>query len=108
MNKTIPHQSTFYKRNLFYQYGNYDISFNVYADYDFNVRLYFNNCKFVHIDYIIANCDNSGVSFSNIMHYQERIRILNKYYTNEEIAMNMKEKFNELRARSSKHIKHVK
>ena len=37
--KMMPHQSSFIKKSLFYEYGLYDLSYRIAADYDFFVRI---------------------------------------------------------------------
>lgn len=40
---TVPHPAIFYKPELFIKYGSYDETFRIAADYDLNLRLFFND-----------------------------------------------------------------
>jgi glycosyltransferase involved in cell wall biosynthesis len=97
MNKTIPHQAAFYKKELFTKFGGYDIAFKVCADYHYNVKLFFHNCAFKHIDCIVDYHDNCGISLVNPMNHNERMKIIKEFYSEREIVMNTKKIFSELR-----------
>ena len=100
LNKTIPHPpAVFYKRILFNKFGDFDVSFKDCSCHEYNLRLYFRGCLFKHIDCVVAKYDNSGASWRNMMHHEERMRILHKYYSKNEISLNTQIKFKNLRAR---------
>jgi putative colanic acid biosynthesis glycosyltransferase len=72
---TLHHQSVFYNKKLFTQI-NYEISYKVLADYDFNLTLYCKNINAEKIDAIIANCDKEGISKDyNWSLYREEIKL---------------------------------
>lgn len=60
----ICHQSIFYKRDLFYKLGKYNVIFPIYADWDFNLRCFSNpDLNIKYIDIIISRYnDASGIS----------------------------------------------
>ncbi|WP_278601017.1 glycosyltransferase family 2 protein [Clostridium tertium] len=60
--KGICHQSAFIKKDLFNQFGLYDISFKISADYDFFVKAYANKKRFKYIDLDIIRYDMTGYS----------------------------------------------
>ena len=65
--QNICHQSIFYKRTLFAQFGRYDEQFQIVADYDFNLRLLITHqivpyhlnypiCKFYYVYHRFTGC----------------------------------------------------
>ncbi len=72
---TLHHQSVFYNKKLFIKI-NYEISYKVLADYDFNLNLYCKNIKAEKIDAIISNCDKNGISKDyNWSLYKEELKL---------------------------------
>ena len=61
LSNNICHQSIFYHNTLFKKLGGYNIKYNVFADYDFNLRC-FAKYTFYYIDAIIANFSVGGAS----------------------------------------------
>jgi glycosyltransferase involved in cell wall biosynthesis len=58
----ICHQSIFYPKTVFHKY-NYDLQYNVYADYHLNLRCWDDpQFKFVHADYFISYFRKGGFS----------------------------------------------
>lgn len=82
-NGTIPHPSTFFKRELFMLYGLYDVGFKIAGDYEFVVRCVVRNkCKIKHIDIIIAVFDVNGISQTNRKEIAtENAKIRDRYYS---------------------------
>ena len=61
--KMMPHQSSFIKKSLFYEYGLYDLSYRIAADYDFFVRiLHVNRVKSMHCGALISIFYTGGIS----------------------------------------------
>tara|TARA_B100000795_G_scaffold267773_1_gene253317 strand:- start:3632 stop:4282 length:651 start_codon:yes stop_codon:yes gene_type:complete len=72
---TLHHQSVFYNKKLFIKI-NYEISYKVLADYDFNLNLYCKNINAEKIDAIISNCDKNGISKDyNWSLYKEELKL---------------------------------
>lgn len=75
----IPHQTCFVPLKYHKQYGDYDESFKIIADYDMFLRLYKNKVPFFFTDMIIANYDCGGISSTSKKIYIEDLRIKKKY-----------------------------
>ncbi len=59
----LPHQSAFFRRSLFAEYGNYDTSFRIAADYDLFVRLlYAHKASYFHIPCVVSVFKTGGAS----------------------------------------------
>jgi len=72
---TLHHQSVFYNKKLFSEI-NYEISYKVLADYDFNLNLYCKNINAEKMDVIISNCDKEGISKDyNWSLYREELKL---------------------------------
>ena len=54
LNMTICHQAMFYNKEVFEKYGNYDLKYNVGADWEFNLRC-FAHTSFSYFNIIVAN-----------------------------------------------------
>ena len=64
--KNICQQAIFYNRYCFDEYGLFDLSFNISADYKFNLKIFINNFSQVHfIDMILCNYKGNGISHLN-------------------------------------------
>jgi glycosyltransferase involved in cell wall biosynthesis len=64
LKKNLCHQSVFYHRSLFKRYGQFKTEYQIFADYDFNLRC-FNRVKPVYMNRIIANFNVGGHSTSH-------------------------------------------
>jgi len=63
--KTIPHQASFIKANLFKEAGCYSEEYSIHADYEFFLRaLIVNNCGYRHINITITDYNLEGISSS--------------------------------------------
>lgn len=61
--RTIGHQSTLIKRELFLRYGNYNETYRVHADYDFWIRaIIFGDCACKYVGEFLTTYDMSGLS----------------------------------------------
>jgi len=81
---TIPHQASFIKKNLFYQYGFYNENNIIVSDWEFFLEhLMINNCSYNHFDRIISYLDMTGISQNssfNDLQMEERQSILKKHF----------------------------
>lgn len=86
--RNICHQAIFYKAAIFEKLGNYNLSYKICADWDFNIRCFMHtNISIEYVDRIIANYqDGSGVSYNNLdsdfyklipLHYIRQLDALN-------------------------------
>ena len=72
---SLHHQSVFYNKKLFTKIK-YEITYEVLADYDFNLDLYSKKIKAEKIDVMIANCDKEGVSKEyNLSLYKAELKL---------------------------------
>jgi hypothetical protein len=77
----VHHQATLYRRALFTENGNFDVSLAVMADYEFNVRLWKNRVRFKPIPLRIAACGTGGVSDRGGWRgYREEITVRHRYF----------------------------
>jgi glycosyltransferase involved in cell wall biosynthesis len=83
VNKTIAHQATFIKRNLFSKYGKYDEHYKIVSDYDFWIKVIIvNKVKTKYLPIIISVFDPKGASTDYKLAKQqieERNKVLLKY-----------------------------
>ena len=76
----LHHQSAFYRRSLFAEFGDFDTSLVVMADYEFNLRLWKSHVRFKPIPLRIAACGTHGLSDSGRWRgYREEIAIRHRY-----------------------------
>lgn len=60
---TIPHQSTFIKRDLFGQLGLYDETYRIHGDYEFWIRaVILHHCTVAPLNCVVANYNLEGIS----------------------------------------------
>ncbi|NLF82735.1 MAG: glycosyltransferase [Candidatus Gastranaerophilales bacterium] len=65
IDRNICHQAIFYNSRTFKKYGLYDETYRVYADYEYNVRLFVKHkIKTKYIDMFIARFEAGGLSYS--------------------------------------------
>lgn len=68
-NKNICHQSIFYNKRVFSEFGFYDTKYITWADYVFNIRAFYSNkIKWKYIDEVIAFYDGDGISSRFVDH----------------------------------------
>lgn len=79
--ETLPHQSTFIRKELFDKIGCYDEDIKIVSDWKFFiVALMKYNATYKHIDAVITTFYLDGISF--LMDYShERIQVLNEYFS---------------------------
>lgn len=65
MKTSLPHQSTFFKRDVFKEMGLYDEKYKIGADRAYYIKCYLSEkFKFQHVPYFLTHFDLSGVSNS--------------------------------------------
>ena len=84
LNKMLPHQATFFRRDIFDKYGYFDTSYRIAGDYEMFSRLIQKyKVSYAHVPDIIANFDETGISsndkFRNLRK-KENHRIRWKYF----------------------------
>jgi len=83
LNKTISHQATFIKRQLFQKYGNYNPNYKIVADFDFWVKAIVKNkikTKYLPIAVSIFNLEGIGSNYKLAKkQIEERNAVLQKY-----------------------------
>lgn len=82
--KNICHQSIFYKREVFEIIGGFNLRYNLLADYDSNIKWFFNDIiKNIYVDLVIANYADGGISSCNSdLHFLEDKDIIFLKYKN--------------------------
>ena len=61
----LPHHATMYRKSLFEEFGNYNESYKIAGDYEFNVRLFAHKQpSYCYINAPLAILDTNGVSSS--------------------------------------------
>jgi putative colanic acid biosynthesis glycosyltransferase len=75
------HQSTFYRRSLFAENGDFDVSLRIMGDYEFNLRLWKNRVRFKPIPLRVAACRPGGLSDAGQwLGYREEITVRRRYF----------------------------
>lgn len=84
LKKMVPHQATFYRRDLFQRFGNYDRSYKIAADYELYVRLIeVGKVSYHHIAKPLAVFDRSGISSGTAhraLRKRENHRVRKQYF----------------------------
>jgi len=63
LGKTIPHQSSFFRRELFRKFGLYSENFRIHADLEFFLKtIIIGNCSYLKIPIIISDYNLDGIS----------------------------------------------
>lgn len=66
-----PHPSIFFRRELFYNYGNYNLGFKIGADYDLIIRFFLcNNITWGYNDVVTTSMLVGGLSSSGLSSYR--------------------------------------
>ena len=84
LKEMLPHQATFFRRDIFDQYGRFDTSYRIAGDYEMFSRLIQKfKVSYTHVPNIIANFDETGISSNdNFRHLRkkENHRVRWKYF----------------------------
>lgn len=81
---SLPHQSTFFKKEVFEKMGNYDETYKIVADRAFYIKCFLSNqFVFKHINYPLTVFDLAGVS-NDPLHKEKQLseneRMFQEYY----------------------------
>ncbi len=77
----VHHQAAFYRRALFVESGDFEVSLAIMGDYEFNLRLWKNHVRFKPISLRISACGTRGVSDSGDWRvYSEEFRVRHRYF----------------------------
>lgn len=58
--RNICHQAIFYKKSLFEIVGNYDLTYSIYADYDYNIKCFSQpGIRYRYVDLVISEYNES-------------------------------------------------
>ena len=80
----LPHQATFFRRDIFDQYGRFDTSYCIAGDYEMFSRLIQKyKVSYTHVPGIIANFDETGISSNDKFRHlrkKENHRVRWKYF----------------------------
>lgn len=69
LNKNINHQRIFYRKELFRQYGGYDLQYEVASDHELNIRFFCNkSIRKKYIPLTVANYHSGGFSANKTDH----------------------------------------
>lgn len=84
----LPHQATFYKRELFDKFGGYEEKFRVVSDVILNKKfLYDQKVSSKHIDHVISVFTEDGISSRNSELCLKEMKMFQKdYFTKQEIT----------------------
>lgn len=84
---TLPHPSSFIKKELFEKYGGYNETNKIVSDWEKWIEFFkIHKCSYQHINHICCDFNLDGISSRNIeLCNKERKRIINKYFTQKEI-----------------------
>ena len=62
-----PHPGMFIKKDIFKEYGNYSLDYQIAADFEFVVRIFNDNkLKYIHLNFISVNMSEGGLSTKGI------------------------------------------
>lgn len=64
-----PHPTLYVKKNVYDQYGTFDIKYRIAADYDFMVRIMKNNVKLEYVNAVFTNMRAGGTSTNGLKGY---------------------------------------
>lgn len=84
---TLPHQSSFIKRELFEKYGGYSESYKIVSDWEKWIEfIKVHKCTYKHIGILCSVFNTEGISSKNSkLCTEERKFVINKYFTKREI-----------------------
>lgn len=87
IDRTIPHQSAFIRRELFRQYGYYDEKFRICSDVKFWIILTLNKRTFRHISNVVCNMDGHGLSsVRRDLALKEHVSLASEYFHMRELV----------------------
>ncbi|GAB4304666.1 MAG: hypothetical protein Fur0034_21680 [Desulfuromonadia bacterium] len=90
MKKNICHQAIFYRKNIFQQFGKFDVRYSLLADYLMNIILFSSGIvRIKYIDIIVAKYGIYGKStlMVDLKFFEDYSFIINKYFPKEYIEI---------------------
>lgn len=83
IDRTLFHQATFIKRDLFHKYGLYDENLVISSDFDFFIKaIIVNHATTKYLPIVVSDYDQTGISSQKSdLVYQERALVLSRYTT---------------------------
>ena len=86
---SIWHPTAFIKKKIYDEYGVFDLSYKIAADYELLLRLYKEKCKFHYINEAISNFREGGISYynKNIIKEQFDLQLIHTTFANAVIVM---------------------
>lgn len=78
------HQGLFIKKTLFDKYGFFDTNYKIYADYEWNLRVFSQGIKFNVIPQIVANFLDGGISTVRTWNSVNEMISIKKKYANDD------------------------
>lgn len=86
LNSFLPHPSSFIKKSLFQRIGFYNEKFKIISDWEFFLRaIVVNKASYLHIDEVISDFDNSGISSNSEnekLIYNEKQTVYKEFFPN--------------------------
>ena len=77
----VHHQAAFYRRSLFAESGDFEVSLEIMGDYELNLRLWKDHVRFKPIHLRISACGTGGMSDAGHWRgYAEEIRVRHRYF----------------------------
>ncbi|MCX8533710.1 glycosyltransferase family 2 protein [Chryseobacterium luquanense] len=102
----LPHPSSFIKKTLFQEIGFYNEKFKIISDWEFFLRaIIVNKASYIHIDEVISDFDNSGISSNS---ENERIIYKEKQAVYEELFPNLQNEIKLIEFASSRRMLQIK
>lgn len=89
---TIFHPTVFIKREIYMNFGLFDLKYKLCADWDLILRLYLNRTNFQYVNGLISNFRAGGAgSGLKVIHLKERYRIRREHLTKNRLWYNFKD-----------------
>lgn len=80
LNRCLPHQASFIKRELFDKYGLYNEDYKIVSDFEKWLCFMDNGCLFQHINIIVSNFYGGGASSRKNLLEKEKKLVLQNYF----------------------------
>ena len=80
--ENLCHQSVFVRRELFSRYGSFDLKYHINADYDWLLKVFYNNTNTSYLDRYIAYFNPTGFHSQSIQKMRRERRLVKYKYKN--------------------------
>ena len=105
LNSFLPHPSSFIKKSLFQKIGAYNEKFKIISDWEFFLRaIVVNKASYFHIDTVISDFDNSGISSNS---ENERLIYNEKQAVYKELFPNLESEIKLIEFASSRRMQQI-